>query len=142
MYGAVVRIRPPLKPGVPGYELIPQRFQRSMVQATTPTSLEVISPHGPKLFVFDHVFGEEVDQMGIWDYLHDSVNSFVQGYNVSILTYGQSGAGKSYTMGTSGPAEQNDPNARGKTSKIREEQSQERTNLVCRCCPSSGIASF
>jgi kinesin family protein 4/21/27 len=57
-----------------------------------------------------------VDQVGVWDYLHDSVNSFVQGYNVSILAYGQSGAGKSYTMGTSGPAEQNDAKAMGKSN--------------------------
>ena len=71
------------------------------------------------MFVFDHVFGEDVHQTGVWDYLHDSVNSFVQGYNVSILAYGQSGAGKSYTMGTSGPAEQNDPQAMGKLYKLR-----------------------
>lgn len=110
----VVRIRPPLKPGDPGFELIPQRFQRSMVQSTTPTSLGVESPQGRKLFVFDHVFGEEVNQRGIWSYLQDSVTSFVRGYNVSILAYGQSGSGKSYTMGTSGPSEQNDPHVMGK----------------------------
>lgn len=37
----------------------------------------------------------------------------MQGYNVSLLAYGQSGAGKSYTMGTSGPREQNDAAAMG-----------------------------
>ena len=68
------------------------------------------------MFVFDRVFGEEINQDGIWDYLSDSVNSFVQGYNVSILAYGQSGSGKSYTMGTSGPAEQNDPELMGESS--------------------------
>ncbi|KAL1866824.1 hypothetical protein VTK73DRAFT_4499 [Phialemonium thermophilum] len=103
-----VRVRPPLKPTDPGYELIPQRFQRSMVQVTSSTSLAIDSPQGRKIFVFDRVFGPEVDQEGIWEYLSDSVNSFTQGYNVSLLAYGQSGAGKSYTMGTSGPAEQND----------------------------------
>ncbi|KAJ5678127.1 uncharacterized protein N7477_003760 [Penicillium maclennaniae] len=101
-----VRVRPPLKPTDPGYELIPQRFQRSMVHVTAPTSLAVDVPQGRKLFVFDRVFPETVDQDGIWEYLSDSVNSFVQGYNVSILAYGQSGAGKSYTMGTAGPNEQ------------------------------------
>ncbi|KAE8386736.1 hypothetical protein BDV23DRAFT_138812 [Aspergillus alliaceus] len=101
-----VRVRPPLKPDDPNYELIPQRFQRSMVHVTTPTSLAVDVPQGRKLFVFDRVFPETVDQAGIWDYLSDSVTSFLQGYNVSILAYGQSGAGKSYTMGTSGPNEQ------------------------------------
>lgn len=71
------------------------------------------SAQGKKLFVFDRVFGPDIDQEGVWDYLQDSVNSFVQGYNVSILAYGQSGAGKSYTMGTTGPNEQNDPNIMG-----------------------------
>ncbi|KAL1886581.1 hypothetical protein Plec18167_000513 [Paecilomyces lecythidis] len=108
-----VRVRPPLKPTDPGYELIPQRFQRSMVHVTSPTSIAVDVPQGRKLFVFDRVFPETVDQEGIWEYLSDSVNSFIQGYNVSILAYGQSGAGKSYTMGTSGPNEQSNSKAMG-----------------------------
>lgn len=108
-----VRVRPPLRPTDPGYELIPQRFQRSMVHVTSPTSLAVDVPQGRKLFVFDRVFPETTNQEGIWEYLSDSVSSFLQGYNVSILAYGQSGAGKSYTMGTSGPNEQNDSHAMG-----------------------------
>ncbi|KAI1412322.1 kinesin-domain-containing protein [Hypoxylon sp. FL1857] len=103
-----VRVRPPLKPTDPGYELIPQRFQRSMVQTTSNTGIAIDAPQGKKLFVFDRVFGPEVTQEGIWEYLSDSVNAFLQGYNVSLLAYGQSGAGKSYTMGTSGPNEQGD----------------------------------
>lgn len=103
-----VRIRPPLNPTDPGFDLIPQRFQRSMVHITSPTSLAVDSPQGRKLFVFDRVFGEEIQQDGIWDYIATSVDSFLQGYNVSVMAYGQSGAGKSFTMGTSGPVEQDD----------------------------------
>ncbi|GFN11288.1 kinesin family protein [Aspergillus tubingensis] len=108
-----VRVRPPLKPTDPGYELVPQRFQRPMVHVTNPTSVAIDVPQGRKLFVFDRVFAETVDQDGVWDYLSDSVGSFLQGFNVSILAYGQSGAGKSYTMGTSGPSEQSDPKAMG-----------------------------
>ncbi|KAK2746944.1 hypothetical protein FQN57_002516 [Myotisia sp. PD_48] len=108
-----VRVRPALQSTDPGYELVPQRFQRPMVHVSSPTNLAIDSPQGRKLFVFDRVFNETVDQEGVWEYLQDSVNSFLQGYNVSILAYGQSGAGKSYTMGTSGPAEQNDPKAMG-----------------------------
>ncbi|KAI9755728.1 MAG: hypothetical protein M4579_004158 [Chaenotheca gracillima] len=108
-----VRVRPPLNQNDPGFELIPQRFQRSMVQVTTPTSVAVDSPQGRKLFVFDRVFGEDVEQEGVWDYLNESVSAFLQGYNVSLLAYGQSGSGKSYTMGTSGPAEQDDPKMMG-----------------------------
>lgn len=85
-----------------------------MVQVTSPTSLAIESPQGRKLFVFDRVFGEDVSQEGVWDYLIESVGAFVQGYNVSMLAYGQSGAGKSYTMGTSGPEQQADLDVMGK----------------------------
>jgi kinesin family protein 4/21/27 len=85
-----------------------------MVQVNTNTSLAVESPQGRKIFIFDRVFGEDTAQEGVWDYLQDSVNSFLQGYNVSILAYGQSGSGKSYTMGTSGPDEQFHPSMKGK----------------------------
>jgi hypothetical protein len=108
-------VRPPLKPDDPGYDLVPQRFRGSTCQAPSPTSLTIEATQGKRLFVFDRVFGEEVDQEGVWEYLSESVNSFVQGYNVSILAYGQSGAGKSYTMGTTGPAEQNDARLMGKS---------------------------
>lgn len=118
-------MRPPLKPTDPGYELIPQRFQRSMVHVTAPTSVAVDVPQGRKLFVFDRVFPETIDQDGIWEYLSDSVNSFLQGYNVSILAYGQSGAGKSYTMGTSGPSEQSDSEAMGESGKSDQCSSQD-----------------
>lgn len=114
----VVRVRPPLSSTDPGFDLIPQRFQRSMVQVTSATSLAVDSPQGRKLFVFDRVFGEDVNQHGLWSYLDESVDAFVQGYNVSVLAYGQSGAGKSYTMGTSGPAEQSDPQIMGTSSYL------------------------
>lgn len=101
-----MRVRPPLRPTDPGFDLIPQRFQRPMVQVTSPTNLAIESPQGKKIFVFDRVFSEDVDQEGIWEYLVESTNAFIQGYNVSMLAYGQSGAGKSFTMGTSGPGEQ------------------------------------
>lgn len=108
-----VRVRPPLQPTDPGYDLIPQRFRESTCEVSTPTSLSVQSPQGKKLFVFDQVFEEDTTQDGVWEYLSDSVSSFVKGYNVSILAYGQSGSGKSYTMGTSGPEDQADPKIMG-----------------------------
>lgn len=74
-----------------------------MVQVMSSTTLAIDAPQGRKVFVFDRVFSPEVEQEGLWDYLEDCVNSFTTGYNVSLLAYGQSGAGKSYTMGTSGP---------------------------------------
>jgi kinesin family protein 4/21/27 len=85
-----------------------------MVQTTSNTSLAIDSPHGKKLFVFDRVFSPEVMQDGIWEYLAESINAFTQGYNVSLLAYGQSGAGKSYTMGTANPGEHDDESMIGK----------------------------
>ncbi|KAL8653560.1 MAG: hypothetical protein Q9226_003805 [Calogaya cf. arnoldii] len=108
-----VRVRPPLQSSDPGFDVIPQRFKRSMVHVASPTSISVDSPQGRKLFLFDQVFGEDTQQEKVWDYLHDSVDAFIQGFNVSVLAYGQSGSGKSYTMGTSGPAEQSDSNLKG-----------------------------
>jgi hypothetical protein len=108
-----VRVRPPLKPGDPGFELIPQRFRAPTCHVTSQSSLAVDGSGGRKMFVFDRVFGEDIDQEGVFDYVVDSVHSFVQGYNVSILAYGQSGAGKSYTMGTTGPTDQGDAEIMG-----------------------------
>lgn len=107
-------MRPPLQPTDPGYDLIPQRFRASTCEVPSPTNLVVASPQGKKLFVFDRVFEEDTTQEGVWSYLSDSVNSFVQGYNVSILAYGQSGAGKSYTMGTAGSEQLLDSTSAGK----------------------------
>lgn len=127
-FGLAIRIRPPLNPADPGFDLIPQRFQRSIAQVTSPTGLAVDSPQGRKLFVFDRVFGEDVQQEGIWEYLSESVNAFVQGYNVSVLAYGQSGSGKSYTMGTSGPLEQADPKMMGVFIRFRTAEAKSRTD--------------
>jgi hypothetical protein len=97
-----VRVRPPLQTSDPGYDLIPQRFRTPTCDVSSATNLAIQSTQGKKLFVFDRVFGEETTQQGVWEYVSGSVDSFIQGYNVSILAYGQSGAGKSYTMGTAG----------------------------------------
>lgn len=104
-----VRVRPPLQPSDPGYDLIPQRFRTSTCDVSSATNLAIQSAQGKKLFVFDRVFAEETTQQGVWDYVSGSVDSFIQGYNVSILAYGQSGAGKSYTMGTDGSEDAFDP---------------------------------
>lgn len=106
-------MRPPLKPTDPGFDLIPQRFRDGTCEVDSPRDLWIHGPRGKEHYTFDRVFDEQTSQEGVWDYLSDSVSSFVKGYNVSILAYGQSGAGKSYTMGTSGPQEQSDPEIKG-----------------------------
>lgn len=116
--GIAVRVRPSLEPTDPGYDLIPQRFQRSMVQTSSNTTLAIDAPQGKKVFVFDRVFSQDTTQEGVWEYLQESVESFLQGYNVSLLAYGQSGAGKSFTMGTAKPSEQDDLETIGEWSSM------------------------
>lgn len=56
-----------------------------------------------KTFTCQQAFDGTVSQEGVWNYLSPTVESFIQGHNVSIIVYGRSGAGKSYTLGTSKP---------------------------------------
>ncbi|XP_047490403.1 kinesin-like protein KIF7 [Penaeus chinensis] len=48
---------------------------------------------------FDAVFGHDVPQKELYDScLSDMVVNFFQGYNVTVIGYGQRGSGKTYTM--------------------------------------------
>jgi len=50
-------------------------------------------------FTFDHVFGEDTDQRDVYEQIaKPAIMSMLQGYNASIVAYGQTGAGKTYTM--------------------------------------------
>ncbi|ORX58840.1 kinesin-domain-containing protein [Hesseltinella vesiculosa] len=54
-----------------------------------------------KLFTYDHVFGPNSQQDEIFETVASKlVLKFVEGYNVTILAYGQTSSGKTYTMGT------------------------------------------
>ncbi|CAK1594826.1 unnamed protein product [Parnassius mnemosyne] len=59
-------------------------------------------------FTYNYVFPQHITQQEFYDTaVKGLVGKLFQGYNVSILAYGQTGAGKTYTMGTnySGPKE-------------------------------------
>lgn len=50
-------------------------------------------------FSFDHVYGPDSTQEYIYDNTAKAaVLSVLQGYNATILAYGQTGTGKTYTM--------------------------------------------
>ncbi|KAL1924413.1 uncharacterized protein VTP21DRAFT_7448 [Calcarisporiella thermophila] len=58
-----------------------------------------------KQFTFDHVFGTDSTQESIFDTcVRNLLQKFIQGYNVTILAYGQTSSGKTYTMGTASGA--------------------------------------
>ncbi|KAJ1897050.1 hypothetical protein LPJ66_003616, partial [Kickxella alabastrina] len=55
----------------------------------------------PKTFKFDHVFGAEIGQEAVYDAaIAPLLARFVEGYNVTVLAYGQTSSGKTFTMGT------------------------------------------
>lgn len=111
---AVVRIRPTsstdsTKPG---------RFTKTVVHPVHLTTLQIDAPpppNGPsstsalaktgpaaqkQTFTFDRVVGPDEGQEAVYEEARALVESFMSGLNVTILAYGQTSSGKSYTMGT------------------------------------------
>ncbi|KAJ2786637.1 hypothetical protein GGI15_001352 [Coemansia interrupta] len=59
----------------------------------------------PRTFTFDHVFAS-ASQTAVYAAVAPLLARFVEGYNVTVLAYGQTSSGKTYTMGTAaGPAD-------------------------------------
>ncbi|CAG8554395.1 7724_t:CDS:2 [Dentiscutata erythropus] len=82
---------------------LPSRFQRNVLSTTEFAPNQVIV-HGEKkqTWTFDKVFGPESSQKDIYEQTVKSmVDKFLEGFNVTILAYGQTSSGKTYTMGTS-----------------------------------------
>ncbi|GAA6029356.1 hypothetical protein JCM8097_003635 [Rhodosporidiobolus ruineniae] len=112
----VVRIRPNTGSDAAG---VPQRFQRTVVQAvsettvsaentgpstastiSTPANAAGAAKYGKTTFTFDRVVGPEEGQPQVYESAEPLVSSFLEGMNATILAYGQTSSGKSYTMGT------------------------------------------
>ncbi|CAB5380623.1 uncharacterized protein OCT59_016502 [Rhizophagus irregularis] len=82
---------------------LPSRFQRNVL-STSPFTPNQVIVHGDKklTFNFDYVFGPETQQRDVYDIsVRNMVDKFLEGFNVTILAYGQTSSGKTYTMGTS-----------------------------------------
>eukprot|EP00667_Euglena_gracilis_P028625 EG_transcript_36768 len=66
-------------------------------------------------FTFDHVFDASAGQRDVYDTcVARMVDSFFAGYNTTIFAYGQTGTGKTYTMGTGDDAAYADPGIVGR----------------------------
>ncbi|PNS15101.1 Kinesin heavy chain [Sphaceloma murrayae] len=74
---------------------------------------------GSGSFTFDRVFGMDSRQQDIFDYsIRSTVDDILNGYNGTVFAYGQTGAGKSYTMMGSNI---NDPEGKGVIPRITEQ---------------------
>ncbi|KAK3255998.1 hypothetical protein CYMTET_34846 [Cymbomonas tetramitiformis] len=81
-----------------------------------------------KLFTFDRVFHAESKQSEVYSELQPLIRSVCDGYNVCVFAYGQTGAGKTFTM--SGPAKITDPDEqRGVIFRALEDLFHYRRNL-------------
>ncbi|ORX71425.1 kinesin-domain-containing protein [Linderina pennispora] len=59
----------------------------------------------PRTYNFDFVYGPETSQISVFDSsIAPLLARFVEGYNVTILAYGQTSSGKTFTMGTDADA--------------------------------------
>lgn len=53
------------------------------------------------IFAFDHVFNENVTQLDVYDKtVKPLISKVVSGFNCTVLAYGQTGTGKTYTIGS------------------------------------------
>ncbi|CAG8459131.1 17870_t:CDS:2 [Dentiscutata erythropus] len=81
---------------------LPARFQRQVISVSpfNPNQV-VVDTEKRQLFQFDHVFAPEATQQEVYERaIGNMITKFLEGYNVTILAYGQTSSGKTHTMGT------------------------------------------
>jgi len=65
----------------------------------TNTEVFLDAAHGTEKFNFDAIFGQETTQKDVFDAVGTTlVTDVLQGFNCTLFAYGQSGAGKTFTM--------------------------------------------
>ena len=113
-FKVVVRVRPPLErelSAINEYRCVvdvdngpaQSRISRGITihehMATRSSASVDHMPYSSYRFTFDHVYGIESTQKEVYEISAKSaVQSALQGYNATIMAYGQTGTGKTYTM--------------------------------------------
>jgi len=93
------RIRPLLMPAEQADESATLRRDMFSVDVCRSlTSVDGLQRQERRAFQFDTVFGPSAQQEEVFREVQDLVQSAVDGYNVTIMAYGQTGAGKTHTM--------------------------------------------
>lgn len=88
----VARFRPPNK-------IENDRGASDVVDFDSDETCSVQARDGSGAFTFDRVFDPSSQQPDVFDYsIRSTVDDIIEGYNGTVFAYGQTGAGKSYTM--------------------------------------------
>ncbi|KAI9716610.1 MAG: hypothetical protein M1828_007643, partial [Chrysothrix sp. TS-e1954] len=88
----VARFRPPNK-------IEQANNGESIVAFDTEDTCNINSRETPGAFTFDRVFDTQSRQTDVFDFsIRPTVDDILNGYNGTVFAYGQTGAGKSYTM--------------------------------------------
>uniref|UniRef100_A0A0G4FCF8 Kinesin motor domain-containing protein n=1 Tax=Chromera velia CCMP2878 TaxID=1169474 RepID=A0A0G4FCF8_9ALVE len=90
------RLRPMAK-----YEV--EKGSEDVVELIDEFSLKAHSQRGVQDFTFDKVFGPQSTQEEVFEDVRRLVSSAVDGFNVGVFTFGQTGTGKTYTIFGGGP---------------------------------------
>ncbi|KAK3260518.1 hypothetical protein CYMTET_30522 [Cymbomonas tetramitiformis] len=110
-FKVVIRVRPPLERELTGGK----QFQNTVMVSeghrvmTISENLAALSNRSAQAsegllysthqFTFDYVYGQDSTQKSVYDHsAKDAVMSTLTGYNATIIAYGQTGTGKTYTM--------------------------------------------
>lgn len=93
-----VRVRPTLARDDGDEIVVSQKDLMTVDVARNATSADGRDRSERKAFSFDAAFGPRATQEEVFGDVKDLVQSAVDGYNISIFAYGQTGAGKTHTM--------------------------------------------
>ncbi|KAJ2486904.1 hypothetical protein EV174_000852, partial [Coemansia sp. RSA 2320] len=97
-----VRVAVRLRPLGSGGEGAARGETRSCMSVVAPASVAVAGEDA-RVFHFDYAFGADAGQAAVYDAaVAPLLQRFVEGYNVTVLAYGQTSSGKTHTMGTDG----------------------------------------
>ncbi|KAL0232320.1 hypothetical protein PCE1_002662 [Barthelona sp. PCE] len=83
-----VRVRPPTR----------REMQFPGAIESTNNSITVENNDNLRDFAFDHILNEQTTQKSIFSLVTPLIDNFLDGYNATVFCYGQTAAGKSYTM--------------------------------------------
>jgi hypothetical protein len=105
-FRVAVRVRPPLPRELHGYRPFVDVVQISEEHANTITLCDALDTedgrgavYSRQSFTFDRVYGADTTQEELYERsARPAVLSVLSGYNTTLMAYGQTGTGKTYTM--------------------------------------------